>query len=79
GSGSRGAAHRAVLPTHSSPSGNRTSGAVHHGIDAMSRSFRSIDGSSVSNSGSAALELGLLSPVLIALMLLIVFAGRAGE
>lgn len=45
----------------------------------MSRSFRSIDGSSASNSGSAALELVLLTPVLVALMLFIVFAGRAGE
>lgn len=31
------------------------------------------------NSGSAALELVLLTPVLVALMLFIVFAGRAGE
>jgi Flp pilus assembly protein TadG len=32
-----------------------------------------------SNSGSAALELVLLTPVLVALLLFIVFAGRAGE
>ena len=45
----------------------------------MNRLHRTIGGSRSSNSGSAALELVLLTPVLVALMLFIVFAGRAGE
>jgi Flp pilus assembly protein TadG len=45
----------------------------------MNASHRVDHGSRLSNSGSAALELVLLTPVLVALMLFIVFAGRAGE
>jgi Flp pilus assembly protein TadG len=45
----------------------------------MNASHRVDHGSRLSNSGSAALELVLLTPVLVALMMFIVFAGRAGE
>jgi Flp pilus assembly protein TadG len=45
----------------------------------MNSSHRAGSQGRSSDSGSAALELVLLTPVLVALMLFIVFSGRAGE